>query len=234
MIAKLSRDLRERRPGLMRVLDSTAWLALDRLVRMGFGLIVGVWIARHLGPADFGELSFAIVFVGLFGVVAKFGLDRIVVRDLVRAPDQAGEILGSAMALRVVGGLIVFAVTVAAIWALRPDDRQARILVAVIGLGMVADTCDTIDQFFQAKVAVKYTVWARNGALVLASLVRVVLIKTNAPLVAFAWAQLGEALVASVALLAINRRAEKAAEDTVEATPRMRISMSGISLPLPL
>ncbi len=42
-----------------RALDNSAWLFFDQLLRMVGGLMVGVWLARYLGPAHFGLLSYA-------------------------------------------------------------------------------------------------------------------------------------------------------------------------------
>jgi len=55
------------RPGLLKILGNIGWLSLDKVLRMGVGLFVGVWIARYLGPEQFGQLSYAITFVALFG-----------------------------------------------------------------------------------------------------------------------------------------------------------------------
>jgi O-antigen/teichoic acid export membrane protein len=64
----------EHRPNLLKIFDNIGWLFFDKILRMGVGLVVGVWIARYLGPKQFGLLSFATAFVGLFGAIAGLGL----------------------------------------------------------------------------------------------------------------------------------------------------------------
>jgi len=54
---------------------NTCWLFADRLLRMGVGLLVGVWVARYLGPAGYGLLSFAGSYVMLFSALAFLGLN---------------------------------------------------------------------------------------------------------------------------------------------------------------
>ena len=56
--------------GLQSIISNTAWLVADKVLRMGVGLVVGVWIARYLGPAQFGLWNFAIAFAALFGAFA--------------------------------------------------------------------------------------------------------------------------------------------------------------------
>jgi O-antigen/teichoic acid export membrane protein len=74
----------EHRPNLVRILDNMGWLTVDKFVRMGVGIVIAIWVARHLGPEMFGALSFALAFVGLVGPLATLGLKQIVVRDLVK------------------------------------------------------------------------------------------------------------------------------------------------------
>jgi PST family polysaccharide transporter len=51
---------------------------------MGAGLVITLWIARYLGPEQFGMLNFAIAFIALFGAIAGLGLQGIVIRDVLR------------------------------------------------------------------------------------------------------------------------------------------------------
>jgi len=69
--------------GFMRYFRNTSWLMGERILRMGVGLFVGIWVARYLGPEQFGLLSYAQSFVFLFTAIATLGLDGIVVRELV-------------------------------------------------------------------------------------------------------------------------------------------------------
>ena len=64
--ARMTKGLDRIGPGLRRIMGNMGWLMFDRIVRMGMGLFVGVWVARYLGPIEFGSLNFAVAFVALF------------------------------------------------------------------------------------------------------------------------------------------------------------------------
>ena len=81
--------------GVRRVIHNMGWLLLDRVGRLGAGVLIGAWVARYLGPAQFGLLSFAVAVVSLFATVAYLGLDQLVVRELVANPDQKYELIGT-------------------------------------------------------------------------------------------------------------------------------------------
>jgi hypothetical protein len=67
------------RHSLQAILGNSAWLFTDKILRMGVGLVLGVWVARYLGPGRFGLLNYGIAFASLFGSLATFGVDGIVV-----------------------------------------------------------------------------------------------------------------------------------------------------------
>ena len=170
------------------------------------GLFVGVWVARYLGPEQFGAYNFAIAFVALFVALATLGLDGIVVRDIVRTPERKFEILSSAFVLKLCGGCVAFLISLGAIFVMRPADSQAHWLVGIIAAGMIFQSFDAIDLWFQSQVQSKYTVLAKNGAFVVFAVVRVSLILNKANLLAFAYAYLAEIILGAAGLILFYMR----------------------------
>lgn len=187
------------RPNLVKILDNIGWLFFDKILRMGVGLIVGVWVARYLGPEQFGVFNFALAFVGLFGAIAGLGFQSIVVRDLVRDPFGKEETLGTAAALQFLGGLIAYGLILVAIFWLRPEDTLVKIIVAILGSTVLFKTSEVAVYWFESQVLSKYTVWVQNGVFLVFAVIKVILILKNAQTIAFAWITTAEALV--VALL---------------------------------
>jgi PST family polysaccharide transporter len=180
---------------------NAAWLMLDKSLRLVIGVTIGIWVARYLGVQAFGQLSFAIAFVSLFSAVATLGLDKIVVRDLVRHPELKNEILGSTFIAKLTGGAVAMCLTLICIRLVEPDNTLTQTLVSIIAVGMIFQATDTADLWFQSQVQSKYTVFAKSSAFLLLSLVKVALILSGAGLVAFAWAALAEIIIGAVGLL---------------------------------
>lgn len=189
------------RPNLLKIVDNIGWLIFDKILRMGVGLFVGVWVARYLGPEQFGLLSFATAFTSLFGAVAGLGLQGIVVRDLVREPSHAQLTLGTAALLQFLGGLLAYGVVLSTIVWLRSDDTLAKTLVVILGLIMLCKAGDVAVYWFESQVMSKYTVWVRNVSFLFFAAIKVNLILINAPVIAFAWAIMSEALVVALVML---------------------------------
>lgn len=51
--------------GVRAILKNAGWIMGEQIIRLLAGVFVGVWIARHLGPADFGLLSYSQAVAGL-------------------------------------------------------------------------------------------------------------------------------------------------------------------------
>ena len=195
----------EGRQELQKVLGNTGWLFADRLLRMGVGLVVGVWIARYLGPSQYGVLSYAASLVAVYSAIAILGLEGIVIREVVRSPDREPEILGTVFALRLLAGTVAYLLTVATVFLLRPDDPVAHLLVGVMAWVLIFGAFDTIDLWFQSKVLSKYVVYAKNAAFILASALRIALVLAEAPLWAFAAANAIEIGLGAAGLIYVYR-----------------------------
>jgi PST family polysaccharide transporter len=186
---------------LRKIIANTGWLFADRILRMGVGLFVGVWVARYLGVEQFGVFNYATAFVALFSTLSTLGLDAIVVRSIVREPEKRAEILGTAFWLKLLGGVAALLLAVSSIILVRHDDQLTISLVAILSSVGIFQAFDTIDLWFQSQVQSKYTVIAKNTAFVITALVKVTLISIQAPLIAFAWAGLGEVSLGAIGLI---------------------------------
>ena len=65
------------------------------------------YISRYLGVAGMGEYATIIRFIGLFGVIADFGLNVIVTREIARKEKNENQIIGNAITLRVFTSVII-------------------------------------------------------------------------------------------------------------------------------
>lgn len=191
------------RPNLVKILDNIGWLFFDKILRMGVGLIVGVWVARYLGPEQFGLFNFASAFVGMFGAIAGLGLQGVVVRDLVREPSSKEEILGSAAALQLVSGFVAYGLILATIFWLRPDDALTKTIVAILGSMMLFKASEVAVCWFESQVLSKFTVWVQNGTFLVFASIKVLLILQGASLIAFAWVTMVEGMVVAMMMLIV-------------------------------
>jgi len=183
--------------------SNTLWLFSDRLIRMGVGLVVGVWIARYLGPEGYGLLSFAGSYVMLFSALALFGMESLVVRELVTDADQRATILGTTFLIRLASGALAYLLALVTILVLRPGDSLALLLVALLGSSLLFQATEVIDLWFQSRVASRYTVMMRIAAFLLSSAAKLACVLAGASLSVIAVATAAEALLLACGLVLV-------------------------------
>lgn len=184
---------------------NTSWLFLENMTRSVIGLFVLGYMARYLGPQQYGQLSFAIAFVLIPSVLAGLGLRDIVVRDLVKGEDKVDEILATALILKFLGGIIVCFICLGAIMLIRPADIITWWLVGILATSSIFMAFEVTDFWFQSQVKSKYTVISKLIVFLTVSLLRILFIYFKAPLIAFALTFLLEIMLQSGAFLIAYR-----------------------------
>ena len=189
------------RPGFRKYFANTSWLLGERVLRMVVSLFVGIYVARYLGPERFGLLSYTLSFVWLFSSLASFGLDEILVRELVKSPEQRNNLLGTVFWLKVCGTLVM-GTTIALVLKYTVEDQQTYWMIALIALGFLFQVTNVVDFYFQSQVQSKFAVRAQVIQLILTSLFKIYLVWNQAELIWFAFAlMLDQAVVAVLFLL---------------------------------
>jgi O-antigen/teichoic acid export membrane protein len=88
-------------------LSNSLWMLLEKSSRIISGILVGVLVARYLGPAQYGLINYALSVISIFTILSTLGLDSIVVRELITRKDKKNEILGTTFFMRLGGALLV-------------------------------------------------------------------------------------------------------------------------------
>lgn len=170
--------------GYQRYFANTSWMFAEQILRMVAGLLVGIWVARYLGPTQFGVFSYAIAFTALFGSIAKLGLDSIVVRDLVRDPSQRDAYMGTAFWLKLMGAIVMLAIMALAV-QLTSNDAITNLYIFIIASGTIFQSFEVVDFYFQSKVLSRFVSICKLAQLFISSLLKLYLIFIGADLIWF-------------------------------------------------
>jgi O-antigen/teichoic acid export membrane protein len=171
--------------GFQRYFANTFWVFFEQVLRMIAAFVVSIWVARYLGPQQFGVFSYVLAFAALFIVVAKLGLDGILVRDLIGSSNNLRNLyLGTAFWLKFGASLLIllfFAL-------LMPGDlgsSQTKFYIFIILCGTIFQSFEVIDFYFQSKVLSRYVSICKLAQLLMSSLLKLYLIFIEAELVFF-------------------------------------------------
>lgn len=186
--------------GVQRYAANTSWLMGEKLLRMTMGLFVGIWVARYLGPEQFGLFSYAQSFTFLFAAIATLGLDSIVIRELIKDDGRFGALMGTAFFLKLIGAFLLFPILIFAI-SFTNNDTFTNFIIFIIASSTIFQSFNVIDFYCQSKVLSKYVAWANSISLLISSVIKITLILNDAPLVFFAYLVLFDAIVVSLGLI---------------------------------
>ena len=185
----------------INIINNTGWLFFGKMFRLLISLFVGTWIARYLGPKDFGILQYALAFSSFFLPLSTAQMSPIVTRDLVRKPASRHEILGTAFFIQITGGILAAILSVTAIILISPEDLYIQLLVAIVSLKFIFNSFQPIENWFESQVKSKFQVLASNIAFLVITVLKILLIVYQAPLVIFTWVIALEAMIYALTLI---------------------------------
>ena len=192
-----------RRPYLKRVLTNVSWLFMDRILRMGLGLLVSVWLARHLGPDDFGLFSYVMALVTIGSAISVLGLDSVVVKELLINPEDRDRILVTSVTLQLLGGMLTYLVILGLVYHFHADNTTLVLITTILGPLNFLRASEVVKYWFESQLLSKVTVRVENGVFILFSCIKAGLIYNGFGLIPVAVAVLIESIVVASVLIAI-------------------------------
>ena len=201
MISKI-RQLRENK-AFVRYFVNSSWMIFEYGLKIVSALLVSVYVARYLGPENFGVLSYALAIVAVFMVISRLGMESILVRDLSRHFDQQQAYLGTAFSLMILTAVLGVVILGALVFLIE-EDYATRLYVWVISIGMIFQSFLAIDYNFQAQIKAKNSSLAKSIALVIGSVLKIALVWYGANILYFAVAYSLDQVIVALALIFVH------------------------------
>ena len=161
--------------GFRRYFANTGWMFFGQMFGLCLSFFIGVWVVRYLGPENYGVLSYALAFAGIFSFIAGLGVDNILNRELVKFPEKRDELMGTAFRLKLIGGFIAFAITVISVFIINPS-TLIKFLVMVYSFTFIFQSLNIVSTFFQSRVEAKKNVRAQVLSSSLTSILKIIMI----------------------------------------------------------
>jgi O-antigen/teichoic acid export membrane protein len=191
--------------GLGKSLSNGTWMLMERMLSMVMAIVVSVWVARYLGPREFGVLSYAVAFVALFTPLAALGINNILVKELIMDRARERVLLGSALIARFLGTGVAIAICIVAIYTMQGVDHGAdrRLFWAVVALSVATafNALDVAGLWLQSKQVVRALMLWKMCVTLVAAGARIVAITSGAEVFAFVWIAAAETLLVDFANL---------------------------------
>ncbi len=172
--------------GFKKYFYNTGWLFMARFINLVFAFFVTAYVARYLGPANYGLLSYAISFVSLFVFIVNLGIDHVLFRSLIAEPDKKDQHLGTAFILRLVGAIVAFAIVTIISFQTNGDNIK-NILILIIAFSFIFQPFNVLNYFFQSRVQSKYASLATIAVTILLSFIKIGIVLLDKGIIYFAF-----------------------------------------------
>lgn len=176
-------------PVVKRYLLNTSWVMAEQVLRIISAVFVGIYIARYLGPENFGILSYSLSIAAFVMAISRLGMDAVLVRELVNKPERHSQLLGTAFWLMLATAVLCYTILLIGLYFLDEQDNVKN-YVAIIAAGCFFSVFLVGDYFFQAEVKAKYSAICKTLVLFAMSLGKIWLIFIGADLTWFVIASL--------------------------------------------
>lgn len=197
----------KKQSGAKRYAVNIYWMVLDKVLRIIAVLSVGIWMARYLGPKEFGDLNYAQSIVGLFGSFTALGLDSIVVREMLRNPTREQDILWNAFYLKLFASILLCCI-LSLYLNIKLESDDIRNLIFIFAIAYPFQSVGVVSLYFQAKVQNRGVALSNIVSFTVSNIAKVYFILKRMPLVAFAWTQPLEGICLAAALAFVYRKAK--------------------------
>ena len=187
----------------MRYFRNSSWMIMEYGLRVVSAIFVSIYVARYLGPEQFGILSYALAVVIVFMTISRLGMDSILVRDLSKDPTEAKAYMGTSFWLMVIAS-IVFLVVLSTLVYFVESDPNTKGYIWIISLGLLFQALLVVDFGFQAQVKARYSSIAKSSALIVGSMIKLYLVWAQADLEFFAIAYVIDSVVIGIMLLVMH------------------------------
>lgn len=158
----------------------------DYIFSLTASLIVGIAVARYLGPEMYGIIAFATAVYTLLVIIVSLGIDDIIMKDMLQYEERQGSIQGSALFVKSAVAFLVYGIIF--IYFLINYSGEKLYSVLIITGAVLFQPLSVFSCIFLINAQAKYTSLARMISYTLSSLLKIILIIFKAPVTYFAFA----------------------------------------------
>ncbi len=93
---------------IQRVTKNVSILFISQMLSYVLGFVTLAYTARYLGVGEFGTLSFALAFTGIFSVIMDLGLSTLTIREVARDKSITKDYVANITAIKILLALFTF------------------------------------------------------------------------------------------------------------------------------
>lgn len=182
-------------------IKNSSWMLFEQIIRLFSGVFVSIYVARYLGPENFGILSFSLAISTFIMAFTRLGMDSILLREVVNANSRVDikKLLSTSFWLMFVTSFIIYSVLFI-ILNFVDEERSIKLVIAIICFSTIFVPFLSLDYFYQSQIKSKFSSVCKVIAIAIISVIKLYLVYNEASLVLFALSVLFDYFLVSILL----------------------------------
>lgn len=188
-----------------RFLKNTGWIIGGKIVQSIISLVVGALTARFLGPSNYGIIGYITSFIAFFTSFATLGLNNVIVKALLDNEENQGTVIGTAITMKIISSSFCVLLIEGLLILTNLDNKLIWICGALQSVGLLFQSFDIIEYWYQSKLKSKISVLVTLTAFIITNIYKIILLVLDANVIYFAFAHTFDFLLIAVFNLALYR-----------------------------
>lgn len=173
-----------------------------KMVNLFSSLVVGIIVARFLGPEQYGLMNYVVSYVFLFQTLSVFGLDNIEIREEAKGTYDYNNIIGTSFGIRLITGVICIVLCIATSYFMDAD-IYVTALVAIYSVSIILNSFIVARNYFYALVQNQRVVQTEIVRTLICICIKLFLLYIEASLTWFVVALMLDVLIVGVGYCAV-------------------------------
>lgn len=184
-----------------RFIANTSWILFERIFQMVISLVVGMLTARYLGPSNYGTINYVAAFIAFATPVCSLGLEGLLVKRFVDTPERTNTIIGTAIAMEFIVG-IISSFVICVIVCLSNFGDETKVWVAFLeSLRLLFKSTEVIEYWYQSRLQSRTSSIIKMIGYIGMSLYRIILLVMGKSVIWFAFATSLDMLIIAILYL---------------------------------
>jgi O-antigen/teichoic acid export membrane protein len=164
---------------VQRIAKNTLYLFIGNLSANIILFLINVYIARYLGSEIFGRYSSVSAYLAIFNVIAIFGIDGILTREISRNPSKMEQYINNGLIMKTAFSAIAIAIALLSVFFL-PYDPSVKLGIAVGSASIIfASYALTFTTIYQVRLEMIFPAIANIVSKILFGILIVILLKSG-------------------------------------------------------
>ncbi|MCP9889443.1 flippase [Cyanobium sp. Aljojuca 7D2] len=189
----------------MKTAKNFLFVATRYIVDIISSVFIGAWVARYLGPGQFGLFSLALSIVSIVQGISSLGLKPILLKEFTTTSKESNHIISLSIILSSLSGLIALFVAVGIAYLVQPNNSLLLLIVFILGLQLPFTSTQPLEAFWEAKENNLPILISSLTATLVACGLKIIVITTNNGLTSLAIASLVGVLINFTLLVAATK-----------------------------